>query len=88
MQKWWMHWRIKDDLVNNETWIVSNHLFLSRNFINEIPIDQNNGYYLLLNDILLYVWDIFKSRDKNEYRLKFIELQVIEICIGWRAISL
>lgn len=25
---------------------------------------------------------IFKSRDKNEYRLKFIELQVIEICIG------
>lgn len=61
---------------------MSNHLFLSRNFINEIPIDQNNGYYLLLNDVLLYVWDIFKSRDKNEYRLKFIELQVIEICIG------
>lgn len=67
---------------------MSNHLFLFRNFINEIPIDQNNGYYLLLNDVLLYVWDIFKSRDKNEYRLKFIELQVIEICIGWRAISL
>lgn len=48
-------------------------------FYLEIPIDQNNGYYLLLNDVLLYVWDIFKSRDKNEYRLKFIELQVIEI---------
>lgn len=66
---------------------MSNHLFLSRNFINEIPIDQNNGYYLLLNDVLLY--GISSSlQTKNEYRLKFIELQVIEICIGWRAISL
>lgn len=28
--------------VNNKILIVLNHLFLSRNFINEILIDQNN----------------------------------------------
>lgn len=38
--------------------------------MNEIPIDQNNGYYLLLNDVLLYVWDIFKSTDKKRISVK------------------